>query len=813
MKTNHCPVCQSPIPENAPGGFCPACLLRDAEEAARPGDAAPSLAEIATAFPRLEVMELIGQGGMGFVYKVCQPDLDRTVALKILAPELGRDPAFAERFAREARTLGKLHHPNIVTIFEHGESGGYFYLLMEYVDGVNLRQAMRAGRFTPVQALAIVPGICDALQYAHEQGVWHRDIKPENILLDREGKVKIADFGIARIVGDPRRDFTLTLTGNALGSAAYMAPEQHEKPHDVDHRADIYSLGVVIYEMLTGELPLGRFPLPSQRAEVNARIDEIVLRTLEKERELRQQSASEVKTEVEGAGDVSPPRSGKTRMRKGTKVALIGCGGLLLLALLALLTLTVLSLIGFHSLRPQVNPRVADQHPRIEIRFTHPEFLSGGESFQLPVVVSKSWFPRSGTAISLKDARRVFVRARLVDVGPDHSAEVLVGCSSDGEVWETRGVPVRPGSVDSTILFTNGTVAHVGWPAGTRNGVKILQRASPRPSSGDGELQREKLESVPQTKLMSWMKSTGWMVHAGRRPLLLIAGEGTQPGYSGGAGGGKIDGTLRLGSSTLRIVMDDADTVNVNGSVFYLRNGRVLLVLRDGRVKQMGALPDHVLDDTEMDDFVGRLLLEIGYNYWTPELAVLSHIKAAERNDQAVFECGVSTRLIDRISKSDINVHEAMRKWSGLVFLNVIRDDGRRAIVRLAEKETKRGFYAEVVPFNDAWQIDSLEPVELIADSELAAEFVMEEILRAARARDKSAMKERWSRSLIAVADDDGELPWAFGQLDRMRFVKARNVDGTTSEIVVETSDGSARKFTFRMILEDGGWKLTEHVP
>jgi serine/threonine protein kinase len=157
---------------------------------------------------------------------------------------------------------------------------------------------MRAGRFKPEQALAIVPGICDALQAAHAQGIWHRDIKPENILLDKEGKVKIADFGIARIVGDPQRDFTLTRTGNALGSISYMAPEQHEKPHDVDHRADIYSLGVVIYEMLTGELPLGRFPAPSQKAAVDARIDEIVFKTLEKERGLRQQSANEVKTDV-----------------------------------------------------------------------------------------------------------------------------------------------------------------------------------------------------------------------------------------------------------------------------------------------------------------------------------------------------------------------------------------------------------------------------------------------------------------------------------------------------------------------------------
>ena len=307
MTTNHCPNCQTAIPAGAPGGFCPACVLRGAEESAPvTAQGGPSLEEVRAAFPQLEIEGLIGQGGMGSVYKARQPSLDRIVALKILSPALSRDPAFAERFAREARVLGRLSHPNIVTVYEHGQSGGFYYLLMEYVDGVNLRQAMQAGRFTPEQALAVVPGICDALQAAHAEGIWHRDIKPENILLDARGGVKIADFGIARLAGDPQQAFTLTMTGARLGSAAYMAPEQHEKPHDVDHRADIYSLGVVIYEMLTGELPLGRFKAPSTKAAVDARIDEIVLRTLEKERELRQQSAAEVKTGVADAAS-SPP--------------------------------------------------------------------------------------------------------------------------------------------------------------------------------------------------------------------------------------------------------------------------------------------------------------------------------------------------------------------------------------------------------------------------------------------------------------------------------------------------------------------------
>ncbi len=309
MTESFCPTCHTAIPSGAPGGFCPACVLRGAEETASTSKTGgPALGAVQAAFPDLEIEALIGQGGMGFVYKARQPSLDRTVALKILAPGLSADPAFAERFAREARVLGKLNHPNIVTVHGHGVSGGFYYLIMEYVDGVNLRQAMRTERFSPAQALSVVPGICDALQAAHAQGIWHRDIKPENILLDSRGQVKIVDFGIARLVGDPQRDFTLTVTGAALGSAVYMAPEQHEKPHDVDHRADIYSLGVVLYEMLTGELPLGRFPAPSQRAEVHARIDEIVLRTLEKERALRQQSAEEVKTDVAGASCLPLPQ-------------------------------------------------------------------------------------------------------------------------------------------------------------------------------------------------------------------------------------------------------------------------------------------------------------------------------------------------------------------------------------------------------------------------------------------------------------------------------------------------------------------------
>jgi serine/threonine protein kinase len=236
---------------------------------------------------------------MGFVFKARQPKLDRLVALKILPQSLATDPAFAERFTREGRALARLNHQNIVTVHDFGHEKGFFYLLMEYVDGVNLRQAMKAGRFTASQALAVVPKICEALQYAHSEGVLHRDIKPENILLDTKGRVKIVDFGIAKLMGDGPLEAALTDSGGALGTPHYMAPEQLEQPSSVDHRADVYSLGVVFYEMLTGELPIGRFPPPSQKSMVDPRVDEVVLRALEKQPERRTQSAGEVKTQVE----------------------------------------------------------------------------------------------------------------------------------------------------------------------------------------------------------------------------------------------------------------------------------------------------------------------------------------------------------------------------------------------------------------------------------------------------------------------------------------------------------------------------------
>ena len=320
-----CPSCRKPLAPDAPLGLCPDCLIKAGlNPGTDPGDAnlsaagfvPPPVEEIAKLFPQLEIVEFIGKGGMGAVYKARQPKLDRFVALKILPPVAAGDPGFAERFNREARALARLSHPNIVAVHDFGQAGGLHYLVMEFVDGGNLRQIEAAGRLAADQALAIVPQICDALQFAHNEGIVHRDIKPENLLLDKKGRVKITDFGIAKMLGLGAQT-TLTGARDVVGTPHYMAPEQVEKPQSVDHRADIYSLGVVFYEMLTGELPLGRFAPPSRKVQVDVRLDEVVLHALEKEPELRYQQASQVKTAVETiaaspsaqpAGSAAPPK-------------------------------------------------------------------------------------------------------------------------------------------------------------------------------------------------------------------------------------------------------------------------------------------------------------------------------------------------------------------------------------------------------------------------------------------------------------------------------------------------------------------------
>ncbi len=249
--------------------------------------------------PGFELQELLGRGGMGEVWRARQRSLGRMVAVKLLPPRLATDAEFVTRFEKEATALAALNHPNIIQIIDRGVAGQHYYFAMEFVEGRSLRDAIGPGRLTPQQALRIILQVARAIESAHDKGIVHRDLKPENILLDGRGHVKVADFGLAGIRG-PDSKLQLTATSVAMGTLNYMAPEQRRDAKNVDGRADLFSLGVIFYEVLTGELPLGRFKLPSQRVPgLDARLDAVVVRLLENEPEGRYASASELCAELE----------------------------------------------------------------------------------------------------------------------------------------------------------------------------------------------------------------------------------------------------------------------------------------------------------------------------------------------------------------------------------------------------------------------------------------------------------------------------------------------------------------------------------
>ena len=290
-------------------GLNPGDLLARGLKSNRPPTGAsgwvpPTPEELAGLLPQYQIESLLGHGGMGAVYKGLQPALDRAVAIKLLPAEMANDEQFISRFQREARTLAKLHHPSIVAVHDFGRtSAGHLYFVMEYIDGMDLRRVLRTSGLPPDDALKVIVQICDALQAAHKQGVVHRDIKPENILITHEGYVKLVDFGIARPMNE---EFgRLTVSGMMVGTPDYMSPEQ--RTGDVDERTDIYALGVVLYELLTGRPPRGVFPAPSRRVQIDVRIDEVVLKALQDDPEARYQNVSDMKTDVVRIRSTSPP--------------------------------------------------------------------------------------------------------------------------------------------------------------------------------------------------------------------------------------------------------------------------------------------------------------------------------------------------------------------------------------------------------------------------------------------------------------------------------------------------------------------------
>jgi len=253
---------------------------------------------------RYRIDSLLGAGGMGRVYLGTQLNLARRVAIKILSEELTADGHFARRFQREAGVLASLDHNHIVTVHDLGVEDDLHYIVMAYVSGprgepLTLRDVMDAGPLEEDLALRVVSQVCSALRYAHDRGIIHRDIKPANILLDEDGNTKLADFGIARIAGSGLPEMTLTTPGTVMGTLKYMAPEQKADATKADARSDLYSLGAVFYEMLTGHAPDGRFDLPSElRESLDPRVDRIVDRSLKSAVENRYQDASEMARDI-----------------------------------------------------------------------------------------------------------------------------------------------------------------------------------------------------------------------------------------------------------------------------------------------------------------------------------------------------------------------------------------------------------------------------------------------------------------------------------------------------------------------------------
>ena len=311
-----------------------------------------------TQLGRYEIRAELGRGGMAVVYLAHDPQFQRDVALKVLPREFSHSEMFRERFAREARVIAALEHPAIVPVYDFGSDQGYSFFVMRYMGGGSLRERMRAGRLQLHEMLSIVDRIAAALDLAHARGIVHRDLKPANILFDQQGNAYLSDFGIVRLMED-----TANLTGTGfIGTAAYTSPEQVQGAAGVDGRSDIYTLGIMIYEMLTGRQPfLGDTPTKQMMAHVLqpvpdigvARPDlpravrEVVTRTLAKAPEDRYQTAGDLARALRagfGAGADTGPTAAATAPRKTPPLPRSGLGRPVLLGGIALAVLAVVAL-------------------------------------------------------------------------------------------------------------------------------------------------------------------------------------------------------------------------------------------------------------------------------------------------------------------------------------------------------------------------------------------------------------------------------------------------------------------------------------
>ena len=334
-----CPTCKQVWGEDETvDGLCPVCLLDHclAAKQRNSGDGwernwePPPVEELQPLFADYEIQALIGRGGMGAVYRAIQKTLNRRVAIKILPPALGWNPVLKDRFVREALTLAKLNHPGFVTIYDSGRNQDLCYLVMEYVDGRNLREYVLENAVSPRQLLDLGIRLCRTMEVAHAAGIIHRDLKLENVLVGTLAEVKIADFGVAKLFGEQHADDGTAIFASckAAGTRSFMAPEQLANPGRVDLRADVYSLGVMLYVLATGIFPAAAPVPPSQvKAEVNPRLDAVILRAMAAAPANRYQNMQELRRDLETILEAEKEQEAGGRpngWRRGWKIAVAG---------------------------------------------------------------------------------------------------------------------------------------------------------------------------------------------------------------------------------------------------------------------------------------------------------------------------------------------------------------------------------------------------------------------------------------------------------------------------------------------------------
>ncbi len=483
---------------------------------------------------RYELTHLIARGGMAEVYRARDRLLDRTVALKVLFPELSVDRAFVERFRREAQAAAKLSHPNIVPVFDWGEDTGTYFIVMEFVDGRPLSAELRAnGRLPSDRVVDVGAHVAAALAYAHRHGVVHRDVKPGNVLITDDGQVKVTDFGIARAVNTEE---SLTQTGAVMGTATYFSPEQAEGV-GVDSRSDIYSLGVVLFEMATGRPPfLGDTPvavaskhvrdLPPTPRELNASVppdlEAVIMKAMAKAPADRYQTAEELRSDLLRFAEGRPVAAialaptgvqsavattqamGAVRQTATIPVTDGTAGGpapeedprrrktrRLVLVLLALLV--VLALVAFFLLRSL-------------------GYL-GGNAFAMPNVVGDS----QAVAVSTLQGKGLHVAAPR-QITSSQAKGVVVSTSP------SAGTSVKKGQT-VTITISSGPPSNVTVPSlvgqSFSNAVATLQ------GLGFGYREVFKQSSQPNGQVLAQRPSAGSTVRPGTTVVLTVSSQNT----------------------------------------------------------------------------------------------------------------------------------------------------------------------------------------------------------------------------------------------------------------------------------------------